>query len=125
MTVRNTLCKRTIIAYCVFLFTVVLIWKYNERSIAIEEEEDTLKLAILSSLIRVTQNTTGQIRNVEESTHIVQSINENRLDYWLVNNSRTSGINLTAILAPKQPGKYLVYVCHENCGGNVFNIVFD
>ncbi|CAF1553925.1 unnamed protein product [Rotaria magnacalcarata] len=117
MIVRNTLCKRTIIAYCIFFFTVLLIWKYHEKSIKIEEEEDTLKVIISSSLVNTTNSTTTIIEENEKQTNSILSINENRLDYWLINNSKTLGINLTAIIASKRHGQYLVYVCHENCGG--------
>ncbi|CAF4971028.1 unnamed protein product [Rotaria sp. Silwood1] len=119
MTVRNTLCKRTIIAYCIFFFTVLIIWKYHEKSIKIEEEEDTLKQIIsLSSVNPISRTTTTTINQEnEKQTNSIISIESDRLDYWLRNNSRTLGINLTAILAPKRSRKYLVYVCHENCGG--------
>ncbi|CAF1213398.1 unnamed protein product [Rotaria sordida] len=118
MTVRNTLCKRTIIAYCMFFFTVLLIWKYHEKSIKIEEEEDTLKQLISSTRVTTTiHHKTTIIQENEKQTILTTPVELNRLDYWLKNNSRTFGINLTAILAPKRPGKYLVYVCHENCGG--------
>lgn len=100
MVIRNTLCKRIVLGYCLFLLTVFVIWRHHEKSIQLEEDEDTLKPIISIS-------TTARVISEEE----------NRLKYWLTNNSRTIGINLTAILAPKRPGKYLVYVCHENCGG--------
>lgn len=102
MVIRNTLCKRIILGYCLFLLTVILIWRHHEKSIQLEEDEDTLKPIISHSIIRTSPKV---------------SYEENRLNYWLMNNSKTIGINLTAILAPKRPGKYLVYVCHENCGG--------
>ncbi|CAF2699652.1 unnamed protein product [Rotaria sp. Silwood2] len=117
MTVRNTLCKRTIIAYCIFFFTVLLIWKYHEKSIKIEEEEDTLKQIISLSSLTTTHRTTTRIHENQKQTNPITFIEPNRLDYWLKNNSKTLGINLTAILTPKRRGKYLVYVCHENCGG--------
>lgn len=106
MIVRNTLCKRIIVGYVLFLISVVIIWRHHEKSIRLEEDEDTLK----------------PISSTYLNTKILQQdhysiFNENRLDFWLKNNSRTIGINLTAILARKRPNKYLVYVCHENCGG--------
>lgn len=102
MVIRNTLCKRIILGYCLFLLTVILIWRHHEKSIQLEEDEDTLKPIISHSVSRTLPRVLYE---------------ENRLNYWLMNNSKTIGINLTAILAPKRPGKYLVYVCHENCGG--------
>jgi hypothetical protein len=117
MIVRNTLFKRTIIGYCIFFFTVVLIWWYHEKSIKLEEDEDTLKPIILSFPPNTTSHRSTIIEKTETKTEQITRIDPNRLDYWLTNNSRTVGINLTAILAPKRPGKYLVYVCHENCGG--------
>ena len=116
MVVRNTLCKRIIIGYCMFLLTVILIWRHHEKSIRLEEEEDTLKPVRLNALTD-TKSTTIVTTT---TTTVSQQIHENRLDYWLTNNSKTIGINLTAILAPKRSGKYLVYVCHENCGGILF-----
>ncbi|CAF0716888.1 unnamed protein product [Adineta steineri] len=117
MIVGNTLCKRTIIVYCIFLFTVILIWRYHEKSITLEEAEDTLKPIILSSSINKISSTTTIFQNDEIETELLPTIDFNRLDYWLTNNSKTRDINLTAILTPKRRGKYLVYVCHENCGG--------
>ncbi|CAF0767240.1 unnamed protein product [Adineta steineri] len=117
MIVGNTLCKRTIIVYCIFLFTVILIWRYHEKSIKVEEDEDTLKPIILSSSINKIPSTTIIFQNDEIETELLPTIDLNRLDYWLTNNSKTRDINLTAILTPKRRGKYLVYVCHENCGG--------
>ncbi|CAF0924573.1 unnamed protein product [Adineta steineri] len=117
MIVGNTLCKRTIIVYCIFLFTVILIWRYHEKSIKVEEDEDTLKPIILSSSINKIPSTTTIFQNDEIETELLPTIDLNRLDYWLTNNSKTRDINLTAILTPKRRGKYLVYVCHENCGG--------
>ncbi|CAF0760420.1 unnamed protein product [Adineta steineri] len=117
MIVGNTLCKRTIIVYCIFLFTVILIWRYHEKSITLEEAEDTLKPIILSSSINKIPSTTTIFQNDEIETELLPTIDFNRLDYWLTNNSKTRDINLTAILTPKRRGKYLVYVCHENCGG--------
>ncbi len=111
MVVRNTLCKRIIIGYCMFFLTVIIIWRHHEQSIRLEEDEDTLKPILSNSLTDKTSTTT---------TTVSQQIELNRLDYWLTNNSKTIGINLTAILAPKRTGKYLVYVCHENCGGILF-----
>jgi heme/copper-type cytochrome/quinol oxidase subunit 2 len=110
MVVRNTLCKRIILAYIIFFLTVILIWKHHEKSIKLEEDEDTLKTVIPPSFKSTTTTTSQTIET--------KIIDPDRLDYWLKNNSRTIGINLTAILEPKRPGKYLVYVCHENCGGN-------
>jgi hypothetical protein len=118
MIVRNTLCKRIIVGYCIFFLTIILIWKHHENSIKLEEDEDTLKPIIPSYLTRTT--TTTIFKEIE-----TKIIDQNRLDYWLKNNSKTIGINLTAILAPKRPGKYLVYVCHENCGGNFLKIHFN
>lgn len=114
MVIRNTLCKRIIIGYGIFFLTVILIWRHHEKSIQLEEDEDTLKPITFPSSISPTISST-----------IIpdEFINENRLNYWLTNNSRTIGINLTAILAPKRSGKYLVYVCHENCGGKKFIFV--
>jgi hypothetical protein len=94
-----------------FFLTVIIIWRYHEKSIRLEEDEDTLKPVISHSITNTTSRTTT-------TTTIYQEIDDNRLNYWLTNNSKTIGINLTAILAPKRSGKYLVYVCHENCGGN-------
>jgi hypothetical protein len=122
MVVRNTLCKRIVIGYCIFFLTVLLIWRHHEKSIKLEEDEDTLKpISPTSETTTVSQTST-----ISETTTISEKsstkIDLNRLDYWLTNNSKTLGINLTAILAPKRPGKYLVYVCHENCGGNLLKI---
>jgi len=103
MIVRNTLCKRIIVGYVLFLISVVLIWRHHEQSIRLEEEEDTLKPHLPINSFQQT------IKTLEHDV--------NRLDFWLKNNSRTIGINLTAILTRKRPNKYLVYVCHENCGG--------
>ena len=113
MVVRNTFCKRIIIGYCLFFCTVILIWKHHEKSIELEEDEDTLKPIYLPSLTL----TTTRLTTVTKITEQIPLIDENRLDYWLKNNSKTLGINLTAILAHKRHRKYLVYVCHENCGG--------
>ena len=125
MIVRNTLCKRTILAYFIFFFTVILIWSYHEKSIKIEEDEDTLKPLVLSSSSASTTSHRSTIYEKNEvKTEQITTIDPDRLDYWLKNNSNTLGINLTAILAPKRPGKYLVYVCHENCGGKHFKIYF-
>ena len=106
----------SLLVTCMFVLTVILIWRYHQKSIQVEEDEDTLKTIIFSSLTSTTSATTTttvseQIQN--------EPIDENRLDYWLTKKAKTIGINLTAILAPKRPGKYLVYVCHENCGGNL------
>lgn len=129
MVVRNILCKRIIVGYCVFFFTVILIWKHHEKSIEKEEDEDTLKPIISPTFINT--QTTPTTTTIPISTTITSTvfedipteiIDENRLDYWLKNNSKTIGINLTAILAPKRHKKYLVYVCHENCGGNYLKI---
>lgn len=112
MVIRNTFCRRIIVGYGIFFLTVILIWRHHEKSIQLEEDEDTLKPIYSSSLIS---------KRMSSSIISHELIKENRLDYWLKNNSKTMGINLTAILAPKRPGKYLVYVCHENCGGkNIF-----
>lgn len=109
MVVGNTLCKRTFVAYCVFFLTAILIWRHHEKSIRLEEDKDTLKSHFLSS---PTSQTYFQSTFIEKKEPEVD-----RLNYWLTNNSRTVGINLTALIAPKKPRKYLVYVCHENCGG--------
>lgn len=118
MIVRNTLCKRTIAAYCTFLFTALLIWKHHEKSMKIEEDEDTLSKIISAISPKTVLSTSRVLDETDEQINTIASINSNRLDYWLQNNSRTIGINLTAILTPRQPKKYFVYVCHENCGGN-------
>jgi len=125
MVVRNTLCKRIIIAYCIFFLTVILIWRHHAKSIKLEEDEDTLKPIISPYFTNTSHRTTTTIVTTTITTTTTfkeilnEKIDENRLDYWLKNNSRTLGINLTAILAPKRSGKYLVYVCHENCGGKI------
>ena len=125
MVVGNTLCKRTVVAYFIFFFTALLIWIYHEKSIRLEEEEDTLKPRFPTSLTTekspatttTTTTTTTAVRTKATHDNIPKGIEVDRLGYWLKNNSKTIGINLSAILAPKRPGKYLVYVCHENCGG--------
>ncbi len=116
MVVRNTFCKRIIVGYCMFLLTVIIIWRHHEKSIKLEEDEDTLKPISLSYLNSTIYRTTTIYQEIKNDT----IIDRNRLDYWLTNNSKTIGINLTAILAPKRPRKYLVYVCHENCGGKIY-----
>jgi len=100
-----------------FFLTVIIIWRHHEKSIQLEEDEDTLKPIISPSFT----NTISRINTTVYQQILNETIlDQNRLDYWLTNNSKTIGINLTAILAPKRSGKYLVYVCHENCGGNLF-----
>jgi hypothetical protein len=159
MVVRNTFCKRIVIGYGIFFFTVILIWRHHEKSIKLEEDEDTLKpvlspsftnttsrttttIPITTTIIptttiptttTITTTTTTTITTITTTTTTItttifqdietKAIDQNRLDYWLNNNSRTLGINLTAILASKRPRKYLVYVCHENCGGNYTNYI--
>ncbi|CAF0755482.1 unnamed protein product [Didymodactylos carnosus] len=66
-----------------------------------------------SSSVR-TNNLTS--KHFIESTEIASWQNEPRVTYWLTN-GKTAGINLSTVLAQKNPKKYLVYVCHENCGG--------
>jgi heme/copper-type cytochrome/quinol oxidase subunit 2 len=124
MVVRNTLCKRIVVGYCVFFLTVLLIWRHHEKSIKLEEDEDTLKPIIGIFPTTIITHTTPVTHTTSISEQTSTKINSNRLDYWLKNNSKTLGINLTAILAPKRRGKYLVYVCHENCGGYYFNNIF-
>jgi hypothetical protein len=96
----------------------------------LEEDEDTLKPIISPYFTNTSYRTTTIIRATATTittTTITttfkkipnEKIDETRLDYWLKNNSKTLGINLTAILAPKRARKYLVYVCHENCGGKI------
>ena len=114
MIVRNTLCKRVFVTYCTFFLTALLIWKYYEESMNNEEEENNLQRIVLPSIVHTISNT----HTNEKQANVITPIELNRLDYWLKNNSKTIGINLTAILAPKRPRKYLVYVCHETCGGN-------
>ncbi|CAF1130027.1 unnamed protein product [Adineta ricciae] len=90
----------------------VLIWRHHEKSIQLEEDKDTLKPRFLRSTTSQTYLHSTFFETKEtEVNHL------NRLNYWLTNNSRIFGINLTAIVAPKKIRKYLVYVCHENCGG--------
>lgn len=114
MVVRNNLCKRTIIAYLIFFSTVVLIWRYHEKSVQIEELKDRIPMDI-DRRLTISEKSFNEISTIDQTE---QSINDlDRLNYWRFNNSKTIGINLTAILAPKRPGKYLVYVCHEYCGG--------
>jgi len=132
MVVRNTFCKRIIIGYCIFFLTVIIIWKHHAKSIKLEEDEDTLKPIISPYFTNTSHRTTTIVTTTKTKTTITttittttfkeilnEKIDESRLEYWLKNNSRTLGINLTAILAPKRSGKYLVYVCHENCGGKI------
>ena len=126
MVVGNTLCKRTVVAYFIFFFTALLIWIYHEKSIRLEEEEDALKTRFPTSLtIKKIPTTTMAAVTVTTTTAVKKVLHEDspkrievdRLTYWLQNNTKTIGVNLSAILATKRPGKYLVYVCHENCGG--------
>ncbi len=132
MVVRNTFCKRIIVGYCIFFLTVIIIWRYHEKSMKLEEDEDTLKPIISPYFTNTSYRTTTTITTRTTATTITttttittfkkisnEKIDETRLDYWLKNNSKTLGINLTAILAPKRARKYLVYVCHENCGGKI------
>jgi hypothetical protein len=102
-----------VLAYVLLFSTALLIWKYYEPSLQQEEDENTLKLTLSFSSDAQPPAVASPTRRVP-----VAPIESDRLDFWLRNHSNTIGINLTAILARKRYGKYLVYVCHENCGGN-------